>query len=393
MAETVGGALGGIGMGAGLGLGLGVLSDQARLTLLWAKWHGRGRQWKQDMISATLNNLLISEKDEASGLSSKGAVDAIVNFIDGAIDLAMQVDETLGMQLFVQMIQQSIAYAIHTSHAGSIGTMANIYSGSMYLSGTQAESVGHNVDFFDRNLNALISAEMGLNKPTLTFELVRGANARTEEIFRAMLSDMDKWLSEWNDLSMSYYRQYHTMARERFGDAVKMKETAVDRAYALLEQISNEHMARISEQLDTLDGAKQWFDSGLMSLDELNNIALTVDLERIASEVNYNELKTETLNAITSAIGTWDTKINTALSDMTNVETKYSILIKKIFDEQFAKVASFVEQLIGMVSNAVDDTNAYRNSVRALEITHSGTIIPQEMYELEVYVENMAQIS
>jgi len=387
------GALGGIGVGAGLGLGLGVLSDQARLGILWAKWNAHSPEWKTDRIAEALQNLLDAEKNEMTGLSGRGACDTIVKFIDNAMNLALHVDESLGMQLFVQMIQQTIAYATHTSHAGSIGTMANVYSGSMYLSGAEATEIGRNADYFDRYLNAFLSAEVGLNKPTLNFALVRGANQRLGDIFREMFSDMDMLRNEWNDLALSYYRHYHTMARERFADAIKMKETAVERAYGLLEQVANEHLARISEQLDTLEGAKSWYDAGFLSEDELNDIALRIDLERQASQINYTDVKTEVTNAITSAITTWDTKITVALGDLTDNETKFNILVKACLNVMFTNVSSFVEMLVGKVANALEDVNAYRNSERTIQIVHEFSTIPTEYYELEIFVDNMTVIS
>jgi len=392
MAEAVAGGMSpaaGLGMGVGLGVGFGVLSEYARLGILWAKWKGWGKNIAPNIIASCLQGIVDAEKDEVSGLSGKGAVDTIVSFMDKTLDLAWAIDESIATQMFVQMIQQSIAYAIHSSHAGSIGTIGNVYSGSMFLSGAQASSIGSNADYFDSYLRGFLSAEVGLNKPTLAFDLVRGANQRIGEIFGAMMRNMDAFLDEWNDLALSYYRQYHTMARERFASAITMKESATDRAYSLLEQVANEHMARISEQLDTLEGAKAWFDGGLMTEDELKDIAIRVDLERGASEDNYDEYNTDIVGAITNAVSTWDAKITQALGDLTDNETKYNLLIRSIFSEMFNKVSSFAEMIVGLVQKSIDDTNAYRNSKMEIATQSQFTITPYEIYEVEVYVDSM----
>ena len=356
--------------GMGLGVGYGVLSEVARYALLWAKWKAcMGLGLPQAKIAETMQTLLSAEKDPITGLSTKGQVDTIVQFIDKTLDFAGIVDEAIATQMFVQMIQQSIAYAIHSSHAGSIGTVGNIYSGSTYLSGAETQSVGSFSDFTDRHMKAFLSAEIGQNIPTLSFGLMRGGNIRIEEMYRTVMRDIDSLLSEWNDLALSYYRHYHSMARTRLANSIEMKESVTERAYSLLESVANEHLARISEQLDTLEGGKAWWDATLISDDELKAISIQLDLERGASETNYDDYKTEILGAISSAITDWDTKISVALGDLTDNETKYSILLRSIFDTLFTNVSSFAQTILNEIETAVDDVCAYRNITRAIDFS------------------------
>jgi len=381
------------GIGLGAGTAYSALGEYARLGILYAKWKSLGKAMSYRKIAEVLQALLSAEKSSITGLSAKGSVDTIVEFIDKTLDLAWMIDEGMASQLFMQMIQQSVAYAIHSSHAGAIGTIGNVYSGSMYIHSSEASQIGSNIDYFDRSLRGFLSAEVGLNKPSLAFELVRGGNTRLDEMYRTVMRSMDTFIDEWNDLALNYYRQYHTMCRERFADAVKLKENVTDRAYSLLEQIGNEHMARISEQLDTLEGAKAWWDAGLMSDDELKNIAIRVNLERGASEGNYDDYKSTIISAITSATTEWDAKITQALGDLTDNETKYNILIKSIFNEMFTSVTSFAEMIVGLVNQSIEDVNAYRNSAVEIEVKSQFTITPTEVYELEIYVDCMAVIS
>ena len=364
MASAIGGFAGGL----GLGIGYGVLSEYARYGLLWAKWKGfRMLGYPTNKIAETMQVLLNAEKDPVTGLSTKGQVDTIVEFIDKTLDFVGMVDEAIATQMFVQMIQQSIAYAIHTSHAGSIGTVANVYSGSMYLSGAETQSVGSFADFTDRKFRAFLGAEVGQNIPTLSFGLMRGANIRLEEMYRTVMRDIDSLLTEWNDLALSYYRHFHSMARTRFANAIEMKESATERAYGLLEQVANEHLARLSEQLDTLEGAKAWYDAGLITDSELTDIAIRIELERGASESNYYDYKTEIVGAIGSAITEWDTKIGVALGDLTDNETQYAVLLRSIFDTLFTNVSSFAQTLLNEIEVTVDDVCAYRNIERVID--------------------------
>jgi len=151
------------------------------------------------------------------------------------------------------------------------------------------------------------------------------------------------------------------MARSRFEEALEMKETAVERAYSLLEQVANEHLARISEMLDTLEGAKQWYDAGLITEDELNEIALRIDLERQASENNYDELTEDILDAITSTTAEWDAKIQRALQDMTNNENIYKTMITDAINKIFENVSLFVYHLTERITDTIEDVSAYRN--------------------------------
>jgi len=374
-----------IGLGVGLGTAYSALGDIARLGVLYGKWKGTAYDAKHGRIAELLQSILSAEKSEVSGLSSKGAVDTIYNFIDRTLDFAWFLDETMASQLFIQMIQQSIAYAIHSSHAGSIGTIGNVYSGSMYLSGGEASNIGESAEFLSRGLRGFLSAEVGQNTPTVAFNLVRGANRRLEDVYRRIVTQMDSLLDEWNDLTLSYYRHYHSMCRERFADAIKMRETATDRAYALLEQIANEHLARIVEQLDSLEGAKSWFDSNLMGSEELAETALRIDLEVQASIEDYEAHKDAVLKAINTTIEEWDTKIDQALNDLTDSEYRFCLLVRQIFDEIFVDVTEFVSQIVSMCDNAVSDVCAYRNVKTSVNIVeHDPVTVVEKTSEVDV---------
>jgi len=168
-----------------------------------------------------------------------------------------------------------------------------------------------------------------------------------------------------------------------------MKETVTDRAYGFLEQVANEHLARISEQLDTIEGAKAWFDAGLLDADELKDIAIRVNLERGASEANYDDYKDEIMEAIELGVGTWDTKITQAYGDLTDNETKYSVLIKSIFGEMFEDVIEFTAMILGMVTDTIEDVEAYRNQVPAVKIKTELVTIPEVYYEFDLFVDSM----
>jgi len=365
-----------LGLGLGIGTGYSILSEYARLGILWAKWKGLPYNMKISKIAEAMQSLLDAEKNEVSGLSSKGAVEAIYSFIDKTLDFAWMVDEGIATQMFVQMIQQSIAYAIHSSHAGSIGTIGNVYSGSMYLSPMESTSIGEFSHYTDRELKAFLSAEVGQNIPSLAFNLVRGANRQIDDVYRSAMRNVDSILDEWNDLALSYYRHYHSMTRERFADAIKMKETATDRAYGLLEQVANEHLARISEQLDTLEGAKAWFDATLLTEEELKMIAIRINLEKEASEANYDEYKTDITDAIDDTIAEWDTKITQALGDMTDNETKYNVVLRSMLDHIFADVVDFANTIVYECDKAVEDVCAYRNVTKSVNIVEFEAVPP-----------------
>jgi len=368
MASTIKSVLSGLGYGAGFGTAYSTMVDNLRTAVTWAKWKAIGYTLGYPVMADLMQRFLDAEKDEVTGLSTKGMIDVIWGFIDKTLDFAMVLNENIANQLFIQMIQQSVAYALGSSHAGSIGTVANVYSGSAPLSTFQASSIGSTVDYTDRNLKAFLSAEVGQNIPSLAFSLVQGANQRLEELYRAILRDVDNLLNEWNDLAHDYYRHYHSMARTRLENALEMKEQLVTRAYALLEQVGNEHLARISEQLDTLEGAYEWYKAGLLSDSELEDIALRVKLEVEASIQNYNEYKEEILSSVEDALVTWDEKIDNALNDLKQIEFKYAMLIRNILSTLFTDVERFANAIVDMVDKAIEDVCAYRNVNKSVSV-------------------------
>jgi hypothetical protein len=376
----------GIGVGVGVGTAYSAISDLLRTGITWAKWKALGRTVGYDIIADVMQQLLSAEKDEVHGLSTKGMVDAVWGFIDRTTDMSWLLGDVFAQHLFIQMIQQSIAYAIHSSHAGSIGTVCNVYSGGASLSGMSASEVGGNVDLADRGNKGFLSASMGLNIPSMAFELARGVNTRISDVYTRIIQQADSFLDEWNDLALDYYRHYHSMARTRFQDALEMREAVTARAYGFLEQTANEHLARISEQLDTLDGAKAWFDAGLLSSDELKQIALRVDIERQASEANFDAYKDEILAGVETAVSEWDSKVAQALADMKECEACYAVLLKSIFGTLFADVNTFVQIICDEIDKTVEDVCAYRNVKQAVKIevaTELGAV--ESSPEEEVY--------
>lgn len=360
-------AAGGMLTGIGLGVGYGLISDYVRRGVTYGIWK-LTKAMAYSKVAEIFQILVDAEKNEVTGLSTKGQVDTIIGFIDATMDLAWMTDTSIANQLFVQMIQQSVAYAIHPSHAGSIGTVANVYSGSMYLPSGEAMEVMRYGEFLDRDLRAFLSAETGLNIPSLMFEAVRGGNRRFEDVYSSVISDIRSLLNEWNDMALTYYRHWHTMARSRFEHALEMKEEAVNRAYALFEQVGNEHMSRINEQLDTLEGARSWYESGFITEDEFRDIIIRIDVEVEASKTLYSEYYTEIQNAVENTILQWSGKIEQALNDMTDNEIAFCNLIQKLFNKLFDDMSSFVTSLSNMLQTTIEDVCAYRNSPKVANI-------------------------
>jgi len=377
--------------GMGVGVGFGVLSEYASLAIRTAKWKLIPAQWKSDAISVIMQQILDAEHDKVSGLSSKGAVDVISNFIDGTINLAWMIDESIASQMFVQMIQQSIAYAIHASHAGSIGTIGNVYSGSASLSSARAQAVSEGTNEFDRRLRAFLNASVGLNIPSLTSEVVKGSNARLDDYIRQLISDSQMLITEWNDLVLDYYRRYSTLAHQRYQNAVTMNEDVTTRAYSLLESVGTTHLTRINELLDTLDGAYNWYSAGLVSASELSEIALRVELERQASEQVYDEYEGEVLSAIDRGVEDWDSYVTAGFNDLTLMETEWKNLIANVLAPLLADVSAFVDIIVKIADETIEDVCAYRNIGKATSIGKTFSYEHETFMSFEVCVIDMAK--
>jgi transcription termination factor NusB len=366
MAEA--GLLGGFTTGIGLGASYNTIMSLVRLGFDWAKWKATGRQLGYPKIASVLQTLISAEKDEVHGLSSKGVVDTIFEFIDSTMDFALWTSEALASQLFIQMIQQSVAYAITNSVAGSVGTISNVYSGSSGLPTIHSNVVGQNFDLADTDVKSFLLASMGLNIPSVAFEVTRGANQRLEDILTRIVTQADSLVDSWNDYVTNFYTHYHTMARNRFQDALEMYESLLTRAYSLLEQVANDHLSRINEQLDTLEGARSWYESGFISVDDLKDIAIRVNLERQASENSFDEYVTEILNSVETAKSDWDSKINQALDDLKTCISKYASFVSSVLGTLFNDVLSFVNAVCSEANTVIENVCAYRNVTKPVDV-------------------------
>jgi len=253
--------------------------------------------------------------------------------------------------------------------------VCNVYSGSSSITAWQSEVIGENLRNVDDKFLAFLSASTGTNLSTLMFQLMRGGNRLLDHYVARLIRDVEGLVDEWNDLALDYYRRWHTLARQRFINAVTMKEDVVQRAYQLVEQAGRDHLSRIVELLDTLEGAKHWWDAGLISDDELKMIANRIDLERYASEQDYDSFKNAVLGKIDEALSEWDAKIEQALNDLTDMEKSYNNLIKSILTPIFEDVMAVVEELISRIETAVEDVRRYR-CVPPVGEPQSGEVTP-----------------
>jgi hypothetical protein len=358
-----------IGMGVGIGSGMGVISDYLRMGMNWAKWKTLGQTLGKPMMADVMQQILSSEKDSLTGLNTRGIMSSMFNFIDKTMDLQFVLNEQMANALFMHMIQQSVAYAIHQSHGGAVQTICNVYSGSMNMQGLSVGQIADNADLLDSDLKAFISAATGVNIPTLTFEFTKGANTRVEAVYKRVMSQVDSFTDKWNNLIIGYYDHYHTMARTKLQEALEMKENIMAKGYALLEKVANEHLARIAEQIDTITGINNWYKAAFTTVDELVQICLRVDTEVDASIQNYNDYTDEILESIEDACIDWDIKINNALSDIQECEAHYAGMIKDIFSVIFNDVRIYTSYLCDEVDKAVENVCAYRNVTKPTVIS------------------------
>jgi hypothetical protein len=358
----------GIGVGVGAGTAYSFLSDLLGNGITYAKWKALATTMGKPLIANVLQRLLDSAKDPVTGLTTQGQVDTIFDFIDKTMDFSWIAGQGVSQALFNHMINQSVAYAIHTSHAGAVGTVCNVYSGSASMTGSLLNTVGANADLMDRSHKAFLSASAGQNVPTMASELHRGVNTRIDVIYTRVMRQVDMFTDEWNSLALNYYRQYHTLAKGRFQDAIQMFESVTNKAYDYLDTVAKAHLARISEQFDTLEGAKAWFDSDLMSSDEIKQISIRVNIEREASESIYDDYVTELISSISENTTDWDNKIDIALADMAECENRYALFFQGLFADIFNDVTDLVSALCDEVTKTIEDVCAYRNMKQSILI-------------------------
>lgn len=368
------GLLGGFVTGVGFGSAYNTVVDILRTGATWIKWKAFSQMFGYPKMVSIMQDLISAEKDEVHGLSAKGVIDTIFNFVDKTIDFSWIISEAMASQLFIQMIQQSVAYSITNSVAGSIGSMCNVYSGSSHLPALHVNTIGDNIDLADRYVKSYLMASMGLNVPSTAFELCRGVNSRIGSLLSRIISQADSLIESYNDWVTNFYTHYHTMARNRFQDALEMVENLYTRAYGLLEQVANDHLSRLNEQLDTVEGARSWFESGFISEDDFKDICIRVKLEVEASEANFDDYKTEILNSVENAKLEWDSYVTTGLNDLIGCIQKYAGFVSGILNSLFSDVVAFVQAICNEADKIVEDVCAYRNVSQSAKIEYTDKI-------------------
>jgi hypothetical protein len=277
------------------------------------------------------------------------------------------------------MIQQSVAYAIHQSHGGAVQTICNTYAGSTNLQGMAAAQLSENVDLIDEQSASFLGAASGLNIPSIGFEFFKGANTRIDVVYTRIIQQINAYVDKWNNVALSYYDHYLTMARTRLQEALEMKESILAKAYTLLEKVANEHLTRIAEQIDTISGCNNWYKAKFSTEDELIQICLRISTEEVASEANFDEYVYEITSGIETSLNDWDSYVETALTDIQMAESRYASMIKQMFDTMFSDVDTFVSTILGYVNDNIDNIAAYRGVIKPVSvdsINATGTITP-----------------
>jgi hypothetical protein len=183
------------------------------------------------------------------------------------------------------------------------------------------------------------------------------------------MSQIDGFTDKWNNVVMSYYDHYGTMARTKLQEALEMKENIIAKGYALLEKVANEHLARISEQLDTITGVNNWKKAQFTTEDELIQICMRINVERVASEANYDDYIDEIIAGIEESLDDWDNKVDQALQDVQEFEVRYAAMIKDILGTLFTDVYTFVDGICNQLDYALENVCAYRNVEKVVSIS------------------------
>ena len=353
----------------GVGTGINFLSNMLRDATVFAKWRLTKNVFAIPRARSALQRILDVPKDEVVGMDTSGIVDLIMEFLDASVAYMWYVDEAMANQLWLQMIQQSIAYAMYPTHAGSLGTIANTYSGGMYMSPMQIADIGRNVDSVDTGLASFLTAQTGQNLPSASFALYNGMQQRLEIDLREIARSIDVLLDEWNNAMLWYIRRYLDFTHDYLEEALQLKLKGADRAYSSLEDVAETVLTRVVELTDALEAVRQWYDDGLVSEDELKEFSIRVKAEALASDADYDEIKNQMISQVDTIDENWDNYINEALEQVKWAEAELCYIARLALQEVFNYASQLIDELAYIAREILEGLASYREVTLCVDYT------------------------
>jgi len=339
-------------------------------------------------IAQILDLFAKAEQDENAGLSAKGILDIFWYMVEWTVALSVIIEPELVDELLLEMIQEGFTNAIQTSVGGAFQTMLNVYRGASPPPTDYARDIAQEVESVDAKTLSLIWAMTGFNYPTLTFDILRGLHLQLDEKARDTYNQILDIIREWNDYTLTFHRLLLAEARARFSRTVEFVEDAIERAYSVTERIVNQHLARVNEFLDSLEGLRRQYDAGMIDEETLAIESRVIHLEALGSKEAYDSYISEIETFISKAREEVDSYVNQVLSELPLIYEEIAAQLTKPINAGVNAFNAWLEVMLDKVTEALAGVRAYRNIREPTRLSTEFIYVPPTP-EYSFYAEEM----
>ena len=305
-----------------------VVSEKLLTSVNLGFWHLAKPLGSADWIAYAFSSIEDADANRVIGISPVGIVDIINKMIDTAMVFSVITDRELSQELFGEMIQEGISNAVQTSLGGALQTIWNVRRGALPGMTDYASDVGQNYDAVDDKIGAFVAAGAGLNPPVTAFDLVKGANREIENRYRSAVGQAELVL---NYINNEFFSVISAGLANLHNLATRARTAKVQAAILwgdVARRIAEEHLARLNEIEDTLEGIKKYFDIDALEDQTALEHALLIEAELDATEEVFDRF----INTLNSKLDETYSEIDSTLPEIrTALYNAYETIFKTYY--------------------------------------------------------------
>jgi len=367
---------------AGLGTALNTLGDVFGISDLvkgastYAKWKAFDALFGRNFWANMFSSIEDAETSAIVPISPAGIADVSRAFTEAMCLIRTFIDPEMAEELIGEMLSEGLSSAMETNIAGALATIMNVHRGSLPPDVSDVNTLAQIIDRVDYMHMQNIALMCGSNPSTILNALLMGADQRYREIYNPFVQQFIQYVQMLNDYLLEPLNQLKQIITEICNRIIQLHITKMDELESYLQNIANEHLARINQIHDNFEADYVNYASGIL------------DYVTVCSRFKREELQAKTTKE--TFMDWYNTLMQRYDAFLDEIRAKFDDLVNDIWNYVTAGENHFISVLQKMknaftsddIKNAIanrivelfKDVNAYRGTENIYMVGTPNTI-------------------
>lgn len=317
----------------------------------------------QEIITNPIKAIEEGDSSETTGITPKGIKDILTEFVNAMVMLAPILSREIVDELIGEMLQEGLSNAIQTSVGGALQTILNTRRGGFPSFQDLIREYSNDLTIHDPNLLGLVFSAIGLNLPVTGTELAVSANRAIEDYIRDYLAQAHGLINHINTYTVGHITNAIVSLNVVLNRAITLPLELAMIMGDVARRVAEEHLARLNELEDSLEGVKKYWDSGIVR----DQTLILTEMEKINAELDalmslYYEYKSSYEGLLPELLSTLETECKSAIDSLKDAfALAYKKLVESVNvvnDDSF--VRTYKSRLLEVISSLQRKISAYR---------------------------------